>query len=118
VFEDAWKAAAAEERGLWRGLAQLAVGVTHAARGNVSGAATLLRRGAVTIEPYQPQAPHEIDIAGLSRWARNLAQELESDGSSSHEGRVSNGGSDSDEGTNSNAGGDPRRFAPRLRLSR
>ncbi|WP_031104844.1 DUF309 domain-containing protein, partial [Streptomyces sp. NRRL S-146] len=30
VFEDAWKSGPDEERELWRGLAQLAVGLTHA----------------------------------------------------------------------------------------
>lgn len=33
VFEDAWKSGPAEQRALWRGLAQTAVGLTHAARG-------------------------------------------------------------------------------------
>ncbi|WP_320782772.1 DUF309 domain-containing protein, partial [Streptomyces sp. CRN 30] len=37
VFEDAWKSGPAADRELWRGLAQLAVGLTHAARGNVTG---------------------------------------------------------------------------------
>ncbi|MFF8837291.1 DUF309 domain-containing protein [Streptomyces sp. NPDC015130] len=46
VFEDAWKSGPAEERDLWQGLAQLAVGLTHAARGNREGGARLLRRGA------------------------------------------------------------------------
>ena len=34
VLEDAWKSAPEAERQLWRGLAQLAVGLTHATRGN------------------------------------------------------------------------------------
>ncbi|MFB7352890.1 DUF309 domain-containing protein [Streptomyces gardneri] len=46
VFEDAWKSGPAAERDLWQGLAQLAVGLTHAARGNREGGARLLRRGA------------------------------------------------------------------------
>src|SRR4051812_12024460 len=46
VFEDAWKSGPDEERALWRGLAQLAGGLTHAARGDVTGGARLLRRGA------------------------------------------------------------------------
>ena len=45
VLEDAWKSAPEADRQLWRGLAQLAVGLTHAARGNARGAATLLRPG-------------------------------------------------------------------------
>ena len=69
VLEDAWKSAPEEERGLWRGLAQLAVGLTHAARGNPRGAATLLERGAGNIAPYAERPPHGIDVAGLVRWA-------------------------------------------------
>ena len=45
VLEASWKQAPAAERELWRGLAQLAVGLTHAQRGNARGAAALLRRG-------------------------------------------------------------------------
>ncbi|WP_029430183.1 DUF309 domain-containing protein [Blastococcus sp. URHD0036] len=70
VFEDAWKATAGPERELWRGLAQLAVGVTHAARGNPRGAATLLDRAARNLEPFAGDPPHGIDVAGLVAWAR------------------------------------------------
>jgi hypothetical protein len=70
VFEDAWKSTDGPERGLWKGLAQLAVGVTHAARGNEKGALTLLDRGADAIEPYADTAPYGIDVTGLVHWAR------------------------------------------------
>jgi len=73
VLEDAWKSAPESERQLWRGLAQLAVGLTHAARGNARGAATLLDRGAENIEPYSGDPPHGIDVAGLAGWGRALA---------------------------------------------
>ena len=73
VLEDAWKSAVEEERRLWRGLAQLAVGLTHAARGNGRGAATLLERGAGNVAPYAATPPHGIDVAGLQAWARRLA---------------------------------------------
>ena len=74
VLEDAWKSAAEDERQLWRGLAQLAVGLTHAARGNARGAATLLDRGAGTIAPYAERPPHGVDVGGLVRWARALCR--------------------------------------------
>ncbi|WP_216215399.1 DUF309 domain-containing protein [Amycolatopsis aidingensis] len=77
VFEDAWKSGPAREEGLWRGLAQLAVGVTHAARGNTTGAASLLRRGADNIEPFAPEASYGIDVAGLCGWARALAGDID-----------------------------------------
>jgi hypothetical protein len=73
VLEDAWKSAREPERQLWRGLAQLAVGLTHVARGNRTGAATLLERGAGNIAPYAAAPPHGIDVAGLGNWARELA---------------------------------------------
>jgi hypothetical protein len=73
VLEDAWKAAPEADRELWRGLAQLAVGLTHAARGNATGATSLLTRGATNIRPYAGEPPHGIDIAGLLTWATDLA---------------------------------------------
>ncbi|MFI2369162.1 DUF309 domain-containing protein [Streptomyces sp. NPDC018833] len=74
VFEDAWKSGPAHERELWRGLAQLAVGLTHAARGNTAGGARLLLRGADRITPFQ--GPYGIDVPGVTRWARQLADRL------------------------------------------
>src|ERR1700676_5519851 len=44
VLEAAWKNGPHDERMLWQGLAQLAVGITHVQRGNVKGAISLLRR--------------------------------------------------------------------------
>ncbi|WP_245158853.1 DUF309 domain-containing protein [Blastococcus sp. TF02A-35] len=73
VLEDAWKSAPDDERQLWRGLAQLAVGLTHAARGNDRGAATLLQRGAGNIAGYADRRPHGVDVPGLVGWARGLA---------------------------------------------
>jgi hypothetical protein len=73
VLEDAWKSAVPEERQLWRGLAQLAVGLTHAARGNARGAVTLLERGVGNVGPYAGAPPHGIDVAGLVAWGRALA---------------------------------------------
>lgn len=74
VFEDAWKSGPDTERELWRGLAQLAVGLTHAARGNTTGGARLLRRGADRIADFPD--PYAIDVAGLTAWARDLAAGL------------------------------------------
>jgi len=76
VLEDAWKAAPEAERALWRGLAQLAVGLTHAARGNTTGGAALLGRGAAALAPYADAAPHGIDAAGLVSWAGTLTGRL------------------------------------------
>ena len=74
VLEDAWKAAPEQERGLWKGLAQIAVGMTHSARGNAAGAAALLRRGAAAIEGYDDS--YGVDVAGLIAWAEAVARDM------------------------------------------
>jgi uncharacterized protein len=56
VLEAAWKTGPAAERDLWQGLAQIAVGLTHAHRGNARGAVTLLRRGAARVRGYAAAA--------------------------------------------------------------
>lgn len=88
VLEDAWKSAPAAERDLWRGLAQLAVGLTHALRGNRSGAIALLHRGAAAIAPDAGRDPHGVDVAAVVAWAGALADELgasnDPDGTSRH----------------------------------
>lgn len=76
VLEDAWKLAGPEERQLWRGLAQLAVGLTHAARGNRGGATALLSRGAGNLGGYRDQPPHGIDVDGLVSWSDAVRQAL------------------------------------------
>jgi hypothetical protein len=84
VFEDAWKSGPRDERGLWRGLAQLAVGLTHAARGNVTGGVRLLRRGAGAVEEWTSGTglprPYGLELTELTLWARELATAVERDG--------------------------------------
>ncbi len=53
VLEVRWKSGPAEERELWQGLAQLCVGLTHAARGNQVGARRLVQRAAGRLEAYE-----------------------------------------------------------------
>ncbi|MFF4894952.1 DUF309 domain-containing protein [Streptomyces sp. NPDC001068] len=81
VFEDAWKSGPEAERTLWRGLAQLAVGLTHAARGNATGGARLLRRGAGAVEEWAAgsgiRRPYGMELDGLAGWARELAGRVE-----------------------------------------
>jgi predicted metal-dependent hydrolase len=77
VLEAAWKAAPESERELWRGLAQLAVGLTHAQRGNARGAVALLTRAADRIGAWAAPAPAGVDIAGLQAYADALAQRIE-----------------------------------------
>jgi hypothetical protein len=100
VLEASWKAAPDAERDLWQGLAQVAVGLTHAQRGNARGAVALLRRGANRMTGYRragetagggeggqrragdetAAGPHGIDVAGVSRAAGELAARIERDG--------------------------------------
>lgn len=76
VLEGTWKASPPAERDLWQGLAQVAVGLTHLARGNRTGAVSLLRRGAARLAPYERAAPYDVDVAGLTAFARDLAERL------------------------------------------
>jgi hypothetical protein len=72
VLEARWKAAPEAERELWQGLAQLAVGLTHAQRGNELGARELTRRGAERIAAFAGHPPYRIDVPGLLEWASGL----------------------------------------------
>lgn len=79
VFEAAWKSVPGQERELWRGLAQVAVGLTHARRGNASGAISLLRRGAGHVAEFA-DAPGEVDAGFVAAQATGLALRIERDG--------------------------------------
>jgi hypothetical protein len=80
VLEASWKAAPPPERDLWQGLAQIAVGLTHALRGNARGAAALLRRGGQRVAGYGDTGPHRIPAAAIARSAHDLAARIERDG--------------------------------------
>jgi hypothetical protein len=84
VLEAAWKAAPQDERELWRGLAQLAVGLTHLQRGNGRGAVALLRRGAETVTCWRVGSvgppPAGLRLDGLVRHAEALADRVEGAG--------------------------------------
>lgn len=78
VLEARWKAAPADERELWQGLAQLAVGWTHLLRGNPAGATTLLQRARRRIGLYAGAPPYGIDVPGLVRWCDAVLEALAS----------------------------------------
>ena len=80
VLEASWKAAPPAERDLWQGLAQIAVGLTHARRGNAHGATALLRRGADRVAGYAGSAPHDVDAATIAQVAREMAARIETEG--------------------------------------
>ena len=76
VLEAAWKNGPADERTLWQGLAQLAVGFTHVQRGNVAGACALLDRAAARLKSCPRPAPHGVDVDGLVSHAERLVADL------------------------------------------
>jgi hypothetical protein len=69
VLEAQWKACRDPDlRDVWQGLAQIAVGLTHEARGNAAGAAALIRRGRDRVAGAAA-APPGVDAARVVRWA-------------------------------------------------
>lgn len=73
VLEAAWKATEGADREFWRGLAQLAVGVTHALRGNDDGRRALLLRASGNLSRYAADPPYDVDASGLAAWAKAAA---------------------------------------------
>jgi len=89
VLEASWKTGPPGERDLWQGLAQIAVGLTHAHRGNARGAVALLNRGAERVRAYQAASPvaagpgdrpYGIDLASFLAACDDLAARIERDG--------------------------------------
>jgi hypothetical protein len=76
VFEAVWKSIDTD-RELWRGLAQLAVGVTHAQRDNAVGSRALLLRAHDSLAPWAGTSPYGLDIDGLRAWALAAAESTE-----------------------------------------
>ncbi len=72
VLEARWKAGPDIERDLRQGLAQVCVGLTHAARGNTMGANRLLERGAARIDAYAVGGglAYGLDVPAVAACAR------------------------------------------------
>ena len=73
VLEARWKAAPANERDLWQGLAQICVALTHAARGNHVGAQRLLERGTGRLRAYDAAGgtTYGLDLDAVADCARH-----------------------------------------------
>lgn len=76
VLEAAWKNGPADERMLWQGLTQLAVGITHVQRGNATGAMSLLGRASTGLSHDDRPAPYGVDVSGLVDFADALVHDL------------------------------------------
>lgn len=78
TFEALWRDPATPEgeRPLWKGLAQVAAGWVHLARGNRVGARRVLARGADTLAGVDG-TPAGIDVAALAREAAAVAAALD-----------------------------------------
>jgi uncharacterized protein len=63
VLEAAWTNGSDDERMMWQGLVQLAVGITHVQRGNVKGVLIVLRRAAARLAHEQSRY---VDAVGWS----------------------------------------------------
>lgn len=79
AWETAWHPSEELERDFWQGITQVAVGYTHRGRGNVTGAVTLLRRGAARLEPYG-ETHRGVPVGALARAARDAAEAIETSG--------------------------------------
>lgn len=71
VLEQRWRCAPDDERPLWRALAQWAAALTHAARGNASGARAVAARAAEGMRAYGGPAIAGVDAGGVG-WALDV----------------------------------------------
>ena len=63
-LEDAWRAAAPDERDFYQGLVHVAVAWYQAGRGNCVGCERQLQKAARRLEPYTPEH-RGVDVASL-----------------------------------------------------
>ena len=77
VLEARWKAGPPEERDLWQGLAQVCVALTHAARGNRTGAERLSERAATRLATYAAtgRGTYGLDLAAVMECSRRQVTE-------------------------------------------
>jgi len=77
VLEDAWRAAPVSEKKFLQGLIQVAVGLHHHSKGNVSGARSLLARACKNLSGY-PEDFGGIQLRellhSLAQWQQALAE--------------------------------------------
>ena len=83
VYEARWKAGPEAEGDLWQGLAQLCVGITHAERGNRTGALRLIGRARGRLERYARtgQPTFALPLAEIIGWIRHRERAADEAGS-------------------------------------
>jgi hypothetical protein len=83
VYEARWKSGPEAERDLWQGLAQLCVGITHAERGNRTGALRLIGRARGRLERYvhTGQPSYGLPLAEIVDWIRSRENTADAAGS-------------------------------------
>jgi hypothetical protein len=80
VYEARWKAGPTAERELWQGLAQLCVAITHAERGNRTGALRLLGRARRRLETYAATGgpAYGLDLSRVLSWIQDRERDPDS----------------------------------------
>jgi predicted metal-dependent hydrolase len=79
VFEARWKDGPVAERDLWQGLAQLCVALTHARRGNATGAERLVERSASHLAEYSARGGPTYGI-DVQDWLARTREEVRRSG--------------------------------------
>jgi 2-keto-4-pentenoate hydratase len=68
VLEEMWHTCPVEQRDGWQGLAQVAVAITHAGRGNQTGTERLLQRATSRLLAGGAALPPPVDSAAILAW--------------------------------------------------
>ena len=80
VLEELWKSCPETERLGWKGLAQLAVAITHDSRGNRRGTQLLLNKAAINLAAGLPALPAVIHQDVILDWLASAQRDLEHSG--------------------------------------
>lgn len=75
TLEEIWREETGQIRDLYKGILQVGVGIYHAKRSNLKGAARLVSSGIELLSPFSPECLG-IDVAHLLQSAKRLRREL------------------------------------------
>lgn len=74
VYEHMWHHAPPDDRDLWQALAQIAVALTHNARGNPRGARGLVRRARIHLLAAGETDVPDLDVPALLEWTERVPE--------------------------------------------